>query len=185
MTASWHIVRSVDGPDKSLRDGINKAGYELYEPMRRVERPIAKRFLSPKHRRHHGVFTQFVDEPLFSPYFFMRFDRGTERWQNFREIFGIGGIGILDGAPAPADDIVKGLKELEVDGKIPGSVAVKALPFRKGEKIRVIDGGAFTGLSGTVGDIDEKGNVDILLEMMGREVTIANLRFTDLEKVSA
>lgn len=185
MTASWHIVRSVHGADQAMRKALERVGYELYYPLRRVERPIPKRELSPKQRKHHGVFTRMFHEPLFPCYIFVRFDLSDGKWREISRVLGFYGFALYDGMPASVDDsVVSGLKALEDNGAIPGQTEVKKLPFNIGDVVTLIGDGALRGLTARVQDLDERGRISVLIAMMGRQVTI-NLAAEDLEKVVA
>lgn len=181
-SATWHVVHSDMRHAPCAIEAMRKVGYEVYYPQMRVLKPPRRDRLSAKQRNNLAHLARPVLAPLFGGYMFVLFDISTGRWHELFDLFGVNGMIVNGGLPAPvARETVESLRALEIGGAIPLDMPVQRLLFGVGQKLRIEDG-PFRGFDGTVQQLDEsKRRVLLDIVMLGSARTIA----FDAEQVSA
>lgn len=105
-----------------------------------------------------------VERPLFSRYFFVRFDSKRDPWGAIQSARGVEGLLLLDGSePGPIpDEAVNALFRAQQAGKFDKTVTSAA--FEAGSQVTVEEG-PFAGLVGDVVDGTDKDRVEVLIRL--------------------
>ncbi len=152
----WYAVHTRPKAEDKARLNLENQGFEVYLP----------KFLK---RRRHARRTDWVAAPLFPRYLFVGMDIARARWRAINSTFGVIHL-VGDGArplavPGP---VVAEIRAREDDG---GLIRFDARPFRKGDRVRILDG-AFADLEGLFDGADEKNRIFVLLSLLGRQVRV-------------
>lgn len=191
----WHLTQLGNKSVKRAVDHLKRCGFdESYYPMTLVSRAIAKARLTPSKRAMAGMFREYIREPLFSGYLFVRVDLRIDRWQQAFRGAGVYGIACAgsnapyDGNlgrhgeydPISCDELVERLVAHQHEGAIPGATKLADL-FQVGEGVRVL-GGPFAGFNATIEEIDAKDIATVAINIFGRSTPI-RMEFCDFEKL--
>jgi transcription antitermination factor NusG len=161
----WHLV-TIPQPSFTLaKQQLEDKGYTLYAPLVRDMVMPKTRSLSLANRKNRKLFAKERLSPFFGSYRFVRFDMHNDPWHDIFKLVGVYGIACVNDMPvAMPNTLIQSLKDKEINGAIPGSTPVKALDFSIGDGAR-INTGPFIGLEGTVSKVDERGRIELLLEL--------------------
>jgi transcriptional antiterminator RfaH len=153
----WFVAHTHPHAEGKATAHLGRQGFEIYFP----------RYLK---RRRHARRIETVAAPLFPRYLFVAIDLGVQRWRSIYSTVGVGRLVCNGDDPTPVPDgVVEALKKREdADGFIK---LESRLPFRAGDKIRVLDG-AFTSCLGLFEGMAERERVAILLDLLGRKVRV-------------
>jgi transcriptional antiterminator RfaH len=153
----WFVAHTHPHAEAKATTHLNRQGFEIYFP----------RYLK---RRRHARRIETVVAPLFPRYLFVAIDLNVQRW---RSIYSTVGVNRLvcngDDPTAVPDGIVEALKQREDPN---GFIKLDSrLPFRAGDKVRVLDG-AFSSCLGLFEGMAERERIAILLDLLGRKVRV-------------
>lgn len=153
----WYVVQSHPRAETVAEANLKRQGYRTYCP----------RYLK---QRRHARRVETVAAPFFPCYLFVSLDIDQQRWTPIRSTIGVRHIiARPEGPLAVPDGIVDAMMARHNDaGFIDNSAAN---PFKKGDRIRVIDG-AFADLEGLFECSMDEHRVILLLEMLGRAVRV-------------
>lgn len=153
----WYVVQTQINGETKAAENLRRQGFETYLP----------RYLK---RRRHARKVDFTAKPLFPRYMFVAIDIATQRWRSVQSTFGVSRLVTNGDDPAMVPDgVVPALKARE-DAK--GFVKLDTPPaLAPGEKVRVL-AGAFMDNAGMFNGIADHDRVSILLEMLGRKVSV-------------
>lgn len=186
MSPQWYLVHTGPGDTKAV-EHLKRANFEVYYPQMRLHKPVPQRLISSKNRQRGFTPIRTVIEPVWKRYMFVLMDLRDPMWRPAFEFAGVHGmIAVEDNLlPAPVpDQKIAELRDLEVDGAMPGETPVRKLKFAVGDKVRIEDG-PFEGYNGTVenvpevtiADLDINVRIRVAVEMFGR-VTPVELPLT-------
>lgn len=146
----WHLVKVAQARDATAVERLVRHGFDPYQPMERIWRPVRKSRMSKRERQLGVLRMEPHLRPMFSRYLFCRLD-AAEEWRDIFLIAGVCGLTVCNGLPAPIDDaLIDHLRSLEVDGAIAGDTPAGEV-FHVGERVRVAHG----PLSGRHGRIEK------------------------------
>jgi transcription antitermination factor NusG len=149
----WHAVHCVRESDEHVRLwlGPKHFNFETYYPMVRELRPVPMRKLSQKERRLPFKVMRATLVPFFPRYIFVRFDVGNALWRDAFNFAGVGGMLCHGNMPAPLDDwVIEQLMARQIDGAVPGALAMKdVFTPRLGEAVKITEG-PFAQFNGVV-----------------------------------
>lgn len=154
MSASktaWYVVQTQARAERRAERNLAEQGYHVFMPT------------MVKTTRHARRVQQVVT-PLFPCYVFVALDLTCDRWY---PINGTAGVTRLVTAGSLPAQLPSGF----VEGIIVAGAAERAPDFQVDDRVRVIDG-PFVELIGRVQKLDERGRVEMLLEIMGRAVSV-------------
>jgi transcriptional antiterminator RfaH len=162
----WYVVQSQPNAEHKAVAHLERQGFVTYLP----------RYLK---RRRHARRVDIVPAPLFPRYLFVGIDLGAQRWRSIFSTLGVSRLVCNGELPTPiADQVIGNLKDREDAG---GFVRLENRPtFRKGDKIRVLEG-AFADCLGLYEGVKDSDRVAILLDLLGRKVRVT----VDAEVVAA
>jgi transcriptional antiterminator RfaH len=153
----WFVAHTHPHAEGKATSHLSRQGFEIYFP----------RYLK---RRRHARRIETVAAPLFPRYLFVAIDLNVQRWRSIYSTVGVSRLVCNGDDPSPVPDgIVEALKQREDSG---GFIKLDArLPFRAGDKIRVLDG-AFSSCLGLFESMAERERIAILLDLLGRKVRV-------------
>jgi transcriptional antiterminator RfaH len=153
----WYAVHTQPKGEGKALDNLARQGFEAYLPL------YSK-------KRRHARRTDYVPAPLFPRYLFVNMDTEASRWRSIRSTYGVVHLVCHGDSPiALPDGVVETLKA-RTDEK--GFVQMDLpLPFKPGEKVEVLDG-PLKNLTGIFQSLSDDQRVIVLLEMLGRPVTV-------------
>jgi len=156
MTA-WYAVQTHARAEDKAAFHLRRQGYTVY---------------LPKHlkRRKHARRIEWVPAPMFPRYLFVAVDPGATRWWSIRFTVGVSQLVCFGKAPAtvPAEII----DEIKAHQDEHGLVRMHAVcGFRRGDKVRIIDG-PLSDLEGLFDGTSDEVRVTVLLDLMGRQVKV-------------
>lgn len=118
--------------------------------------------------RHARQF-RTVRAPFFPRYLFVRLTIGRDRWRSVNGTFGVSGMIMEGGRPLP---VVRGVVEALMGMTDESGMLSLDRCLRLGQTVRIARG-PFAGLVGELAAMDEKGRVKVLLDIIGKQVTVA------------
>ncbi len=161
-TSGWLVVNTQPHKEQFALDNLLRQHFDTYCPMLRK---------SVRHSRQRRE----VLRPLFPGYVFVVRPCVVTRWRPILSTFGVRNLVMAGAAPAVIDGrFVLALKARELEG----AIVLPDTPYHAGQKVRML-GGAFDGLVATILDLDEKGRITVLLEILNQSVRVR----TDLHGV--
>jgi transcriptional antiterminator RfaH len=164
------------GCEMPARDGTEWFVAQTHPRKERVAlRHLANQDFGPflpsirRTRRHGGRF-ESVLEPLFPGYVFVAIDVETQRWRSVNGTLGVTRL-LTDGdRPLPVrGGFVEALRERADRNGVIAGAAESGL--RPGDQVR-FSSGPFAELVGRVASLPSAERVDVLLNVLGREVLV-------------
>lgn len=153
--AQWYVVHTQPRSEKRAEHNLRLQSYTVFAP-----------FISRKVR--HARQSKIVQSPLFPRYIFVRIDLGRDRWLSINSTAGVCElIAVLDRpSPLPA-----GLVEVLMRAHAGRSAKDIDEEFDVNATVQ-LSSGPFAELIGRIERVDERGRVQVLLEIMGRAVSV-------------
>lgn len=154
--ARWYVVHTRPHNESRALFHLHQQGFRTFCPFNRK---------TVRHARK--VESRLA--PLFPNYLFLNIDIERERWRSVNGTFGVARIIMQDERPQPVpvgviEDL---LSRVGSDGAIDFSPK-----FRVGQNVKLNDG-PFTDFVGRLEALDDQGRVRVLLDLMGRGVTVS------------
>jgi transcriptional antiterminator RfaH len=107
--------------------------------------------------------------PLFPSYLFVRLDPSRDQWRCINGTRGVVQLLMQNGAPQPIPNGI--IDSLQIRTRADGAIDW-ASALRMGETVRIADG-PFAEFLGTIQHLDAAGRVRVLLNLLGRSVSVA------------
>lgn len=155
MQNRWFVVYTRPSGESRSAFQLKRQGFESYVPcLRKTVRHA---------RRSKSILT-----PFFPRYIFVSLDLDRASWRSINGTFGVAYILTIDERPAPVPEgFVEDLMN-SLDGAETINVGDR---LQINDHVRFLDG-PFSDLIGQVQSLDAKGRVKVLLELMGRPVSV-------------
>lgn len=154
--ALWYVVHTQPRAEGQAVRHLEMQGYLVF---------------CPRYRRsvRHARKTKSIFAPLFPSYLFVRLNVLRDRWRSINGTRGVVHLLMQGGTPQPIpSDIIDGLKaRTRADGTIDWTTT-----FKVGGVVRIVDG-PFTEFLGKLEHVDAAGRVRVLLDLLGRSVSVA------------
>jgi transcription termination/antitermination protein NusG len=173
----WYVVQVLSGQEKKTkkaldecvnREGLSERVQEVLLPTERVSEV-------------KGGEQKIVERRIWPGYLLIKMSLNDETWQHIRQTNGV--IGFLGGgAPTALSDaeVEQILQELK-DKKETVTTKHK---FKVGSRVKIIDG-VFVNFIGTVTAVQqEKGRLNVLVSIFGRDTQVDDLEFWQVEEAS-
>lgn len=154
--ARWYAVHALPFAEARAECHLQRQGFRTFQP---------KRLKTVRHARKLST----VEAPFFPRYLFIVLDLTRDRWRSVNGTFGVSRlvmrgeephpvpVGVVEALVAAAD--AGGFLQLGDKLQIGGSVRLLAGPFA--EQLAILD------------HLDDAGRVRVLLDILGRQVTIS------------
>lgn len=151
----WYVVHTQARAERLAENHLKQQGYRVFCPVIRRE-------------TRHSRKVKTVLAPLFPRYIFTSFNPDRDRWRSINGTVGVLRLITANDRPLP---LPKGL--IETLREMPdGSGDQPCQTFHTGQNVQLL-GREFTDLVGEIRSLDEKGRVQVLLEIMGRVVPVS------------
>lgn len=153
----WFVVHTHANAEQRAVFNLTRQGFSAYMPRFRK-------------MRRHARKVEMVLAPLFPRYVFVGMDPELARWRSVNGTFGVQYIVCNGGDPAPVPEGF--VEKLMARENSDGAIAALPRPFRRGERVRILDG----ALADKIGQIEELGDADrvyLLLDILGRKVRVS------------
>lgn len=148
----WYVVYANPHKEALASANLRAQGFETYLPLLRK---------TVRHARR----TQVKLAPLFPRYLFVALDVSVHRWRSVRGTIGVSWLIMDDETPRPVPEgVVEALLEAH-DGQ--GGYNFK-YKLQIGQRVQFLNG-PFANSFGTLTELDNKGRVKVLYELLGAE----------------
>jgi len=152
----WYVVHTQPRAEGQAVRHLEMQGYFVF---------------CPRYRRtvRHARKTKSVFAPLFSNYLFVRLNILRDQWRSINGTRGVVHLLMQGGAPQPIPSgIIDGLKaRTRADGTVDWTTTLKV-----GGAVRIVEG-PFAEFLGKLEHVDAAGRVRVLLDLLGRSVSVA------------
>ncbi|MEI9886078.1 MAG: transcriptional activator RfaH [Rhizomicrobium sp.] len=154
--ARWYVVQTQPHAENRAIANLERQGFRIFCP--RVRKTV-----------RHARAVKHVFSPLFPGYVFLERDVAVEPWRSVNGTFGVIRLITQGEAPQP---VPRGVVEA-LQSRMGGDGAMNWAPsFKIGQTIRITEG-PFADLVGTLEQLDASGRVRVLLDLLGRSVSVA------------
>ncbi len=172
--AKWYVVHTYSGHEKKVAETLKQRTQTLHllHKILAVLIPTKEKIQIKRGQK------KTVNEKIFPGYMLIKMEMADDSWLAIRTTQGITGFVGMSSKPTPLPR-----HEVEAIQKYmdQGAPQYKA-DFTEGEAVRITDG-PFTDFLGTVNAInEEKGTVEVLINIFGRETPV-ELDFLQVKKV--
>ncbi|MBD3250358.1 MAG: transcription termination/antitermination factor NusG [Candidatus Pacebacteria bacterium] len=172
--AHWYVVHTYSGRENKVAETLKQRAetLNLTDKILNILIPTKEKIQIRRGKR------KTVNEKIFPGYMLVQMEMTDDSWLAVRTTQGVTGFVGTTSKPSPLP-----LHEVEAIQKY----MTQATPqykaeFREGEAVKITDG-PFTEFLGTVQSInEEKGQVEVLINIFGRETPV-ELDFLQVEKV--
>jgi transcription elongation factor/antiterminator RfaH len=162
-STQWYVVHTQPRGEIRAEQNLRLQGYKVFAPQ--FWRKI-------RHARQIKTFPC----ALFPRYIFVELNLSRDRWRSINGTVGVSSLVTSVDRPLPLPD---GLVEALMSAQACGFDRSLDDAFQVNDRAR-FDSGHFAEMIGRIQSIDEKGRVQVLLEIMGRTVpvqtTVSQLR---------
>jgi transcription elongation factor/antiterminator RfaH len=154
-TERWYVVHTHPHKEGQAGEHLRNQDFCVFLP----------RYV--KSRRHARKF-EIIRAPLFPRYMFIALDLTRDRWRSVNGTYGVDRLLMRAGIP---EAVPQGLVEQLLESAN-GDDVISFIPtLKEGQAIRVT-AGPFADLLGRLERLDDKGRVQVLLDMMGGTVSV-------------
>ena len=157
----WYVVQTLPNRELNARVQLEAQGFRTFLPR------YAK---SVRHARK----LMTVSAPFFLRYLFVALDLGRDRWRSVNGTFGVARLVMGDQYPMPVPSGV--VENLQASCGADGHLQL-ADRLAVGERVRLL-GGPFADMVGKLARLDGGGRVQVLLQLLGGEVSVSVARAT-------
>jgi transcriptional antiterminator RfaH len=153
----WYVINSHAQAERKAAWHLGNQGFQVYLPQ----------YMK---RRRHARRVDMVKAPLFPRYLFVELDLEQDQWRAISSTIGVSHM--ISGGERPLavpDGVIDDIRAREDEtGIVP---VAREARFRKGEKLRVMDGALIdhVGLFECTSDQDR---VFLMLDLLGRQVRV-------------
>jgi transcription elongation factor/antiterminator RfaH len=151
----WYVVRTQAQREWQATKQLTNQEFRVFLP----------RYLK---NRRHARKVETVSAPLFAQYLFTVLDLTKDRWRSINGTLGVDRILMCAGEPRA---VPRGLVEGLIQTADPDGTVHFDFHLREGQTIKV-GAGPFADLIGRLERLDDKGRVNVLLEMLGGTVRV-------------
>jgi transcription termination/antitermination protein NusG len=172
--AHWYVVHTYSGRESKIAETLKQRTetLNLTDKILKILIPTKEKIQIKRGKR------KTVSEKIFPGYMLVKMQLTDDAWLAVRTTQGVTGFVGTSSKPSPLPH-----HEVEAIQQYMTQAAPQyKAEFREGEAVKITDG-PFTDFLGTVQDIDEdKGQVEVLINIFGRETPV-ELDFLQVEKV--
>jgi transcriptional antiterminator RfaH len=153
----WFVANTHAHAENKAAGHLLRQGFSVYLP----------KYLK---LRSHARRKEWVPRPLFPRYLFVKIGPENARWGAIKSTIGISQLVCSGGLPIPVDsEVIEALQAREDDK---GMVVLEPESrFKKGEPVKFL-AGALCEQRGLFDHIDDNDRVIILLELLGRQISV-------------
>ena len=152
----WFVVHAQPKNEMRAVANLNRQGFQTFCPCVR-------------HTVRHARKSTLVLQPLFPGYVFVRIDVSVDQWRSINGTRGV--IRLItngdDPVPVPVGIVEDMQRRISPDGAMDWTSSLKI-----GDQVKISDG-PFAAFIGTLEKLDASGRVRVLLDLLGRSVTVS------------
>jgi len=152
----WFAVHTQPYGESRAQANLENQGFRTFMPKRHKTARHARKFRT-------------VESPFFPRYLFVVLDVDRDRWRAVNSTFGVARLVMRRDLPEP---VPRGIVEALHASTDEHGILRLADKLRIGSPVRVL-AGPFGDQLATLEQLDELGRVRVLLEMLGRKVSIS------------
>jgi transcription elongation factor/antiterminator RfaH len=152
----WFAVHTQPHGELRAQANLENQGFRTFMP---------RRHKTVRHARK----LRTVESPFFPRYLFVVLNVGRDRWRAVNSTFGVSRLVMRSDLPEP---VPRGIVEALRASADERGILRLADKLKIGSPVRVL-AGPFGDQLATLEQLDELGRVRVLLEMLGREVSIS------------
>ncbi len=173
----WYVVQVLSGQEKKVK----KALEDFREPKKVLERIEEILLPTEKVSEVKGGQREVVEKRIWPGYLLLKMTLDDDTWQYVKETGGV--IDFLGGAtPTALSD--QEVQEILADLRQKKETVVAKQKFEVGSQVKIIDG-VFVNFIGTVTDVyPEKGRLNAVVSIFGRDTQVDDLEFWQVEEAS-
>jgi transcription elongation factor/antiterminator RfaH len=153
--ARWHVVHTHPHAEDRAIDNLERQSFETFCP--RIRKTV-----------RHARKVAHVLAPMFPSYLFVRLDVKRDRWRSINGTHGVVRILTQGEIPLP---VPRGVVEA-LRARTGGEGAIDLSTSLKVGDVVKISNGPFSDFVGTLDYLDGAGRVRVLLDLMGRAVSV-------------
>ena len=172
--ARWYVIHTYSGHENKVAEALRQRAETLglTHKILEVLIPLQEKIQIKRGQR------KTVNEKIFPGYMLVKLEMSDDAWLAVRTTQGVTGFVGVSTKPTPLPR-----HEVEAIQKYMTQAAPQyKADFVEGEAVKIIDG-PFNDFLGTVKEIDEeKGKVEVLVNIFGRETPV-ELDFLQIQKV--
>jgi len=152
---NWLVVNTQPHKEPFAIENLLRQDFSVYCPMTRK---------TVRHARR----AREVLRPLFAGYLFVAAPPSGGGWRVIQSTLGVRRLVLQGDVPASLDGgFVESLRAREIDG----AVVLPQDPYTPGQEVRMA-GGAFDGLIAKILELDDKGRITVLMDLLNQSVRV-------------
>ncbi|SDI79498.1 transcription/translation regulatory transformer protein RfaH [Billgrantia gudaonensis] len=148
----WYAIQCKGGESFRASEHLDNQGFEIFHPVLEVQ------------KKRRGKL-EWVCEPLFPYYLFIRLDRLASNWRPIRSTRGVLKIVSFGDQPLPVDDAL--IETLRRHASVARDASANVY-FRAGEKVEITEG-PFKDLSAVFDTHRGDARAIVLLDLLQRQ----------------
>ena len=152
----WFAVHTQPFAEVRAEGNLANQGFRIFIP---------KRHKTVRHARK----LRTVESPFFPRYLFVVLDLERDRWRSVNGTFGVSRLVMRGDLPAP---VPRGVVETLLASADDGGILHLADRLKIGGPVRML-AGPFAEQLATLEQLDDLGRVRVLVDMLGRQVSVA------------
>ena len=152
----WYVVHAQPKNEMRAVPNLERQGYHTFCPCMR-------------HTVRHARKSRLTLVPMFPGYVFVQMDVSVEQWHSINGTRGVIRL-ITNGdnpVPVPVGIVEDLQRRISPDGALDWASKLKI-----GDQVKISDG-PFAAFVGTLEKLDASGRVRVLLDLLGRSVTVS------------
>jgi transcription elongation factor/antiterminator RfaH len=153
--ARWYAVQCLAHREAAAASHLRNQEFTVFLPRRQKT-------------RRHARKLDTVLVPFFPGYLFVRFDTARTQWRSINGTYGVARMVMQGDTPLP---VPRGIVEALQAACDDGDVLRQSAALKPGQSVRIM-AGAFADFLGQLEQMDDRGRVRVLLEIMGGRIPI-------------
>jgi transcription elongation factor/antiterminator RfaH len=152
----WYAVHTLPFAEERAEAQLHRQGFRTFQP---------KRHKTVRHARK----LRTVEAPYFPRYLFIILDLDRDQWRSVNGTFGVSRLVMRGDEPHP---VPRGVVEALVESADERGVLRLGHNLKLGGRVRLL-AGPFAEQLAVLDHLDDAGRVQVLLHILGRQVTIS------------
>jgi len=151
----WFAVRTQPNREQRAQAQLQQQYFTTFLPL--VEKSV-----------RHARKLRTVKAALFPGYLFIELDLTRDQWRCINSTYGVSGMIMAGEQPMP---VPKGVVETFIDLSSKHGLIDFTADLTIGSSVQVVSG-PLSGMLGRLASCDNKGRVEVLLDIMGQQVRV-------------
>jgi len=151
----WYLAHTLPNKEATVVMRLSAQGFRNFLP---------RRMKTVRHARR----IREVNAPVFPRYIFVALDLDRDQWRSVNGTIGVSSLFMAEDRPLP---VPSGIVETLIMSADRAGRLRFARDLRKGQKVRLVNG-PFADALGVLDRLDNKGRIEVLLDIMGKGVRV-------------